>query len=64
MTTALIDAASGESPSAQRPLSAWPLPLLVAFPAGSVLESRRRGRGPGPRPQLSWVIAPAERQSG
>ena len=31
MTTALIDAADGDSPSAQQPLSAWPLPLLVAF---------------------------------
>ena len=31
MTTPLIDAADRDSPSAQRPLSAWPLPLLVAF---------------------------------
>ena len=34
MTTAPIDAAAGDSPSVQRPVSAWPLPLLVAFRYG------------------------------
>jgi hypothetical protein len=31
MTTTPIDAEAGDSPSTERPLSAWPLPLLVAF---------------------------------